>query len=439
MQTAPAEILHMIFHDIDDAMYYVCRSLCWNTYESLPVRRTADPCKTAVAHGYVNVLQWLISQGCKHSEQALLDAAGNSKHPEFLFWVYDQPLMQPYIRAIVGRNLYICFAEQSRIDLIHMHYDMLAQVSAGDLGAVDNIEAVRAMCEHGAVCDLNTMISAAKHGHLQLLQWLHRETRMYSSSVADQAAKSGHLKIIEWIYNSKLFVRNGIADSATESGNVELMQYLAQQGRYPSYNKYRTIVKHAIRTNNLPMLQWIKNRMNMDRMCCVYAAEAGNWEALQWLGTQGFALDRRSVLTIAAKFGHLEIFEMLHAKDVTKADVLLDPDHSETIVNQVIIKHDDCTPFLQYMYSHGYQFTSEHITLAAQHNHLPTIQWLRSHDCDWSARAVAAAWKSELYNLVLWLVSNGCPVTEHLQKIISVHSRIAAILQSRNVKNTECL
>ncbi|GLC45461.1 hypothetical protein PLESTM_001738300 [Pleodorina starrii] len=155
-----------------------------------------------------------------------------------------------------------------------------------------NLAALRFLVEQAGVRptgNLLPVMTAARRGHLTVLQYLHASgLPVDTRSVAEEAARAGHLPLVAWAVEGLGVApadgTDSLLDCAAESGNLELMVWLHVRG-------------WALGPSPIP------NR----------AAERGCEEALEWLVERGcpFPLDGGAYLG-AADNGDLAMLRYLH-------------------------------------------------------------------------------------------------------------------------------
>ncbi|GLC63199.1 hypothetical protein PLESTF_000011000 [Pleodorina starrii] len=156
---------------------------------------------------------------------------------------------------------------------------------------VGNFAALRFLVEQAGVRptgDPFPVTSAARWGHLAVLQYLHASGLLVNTrSVAEAAARAGHLPLVAWaVEGLGVAPADGAAsllDCAAESGNLELMAWLHVRG-------------------------WALGRIAIPN-----GAESGCEEALEWLVERGcpFPLGGSAYLG-ATRNGDLAMLRCLH-------------------------------------------------------------------------------------------------------------------------------
>jgi len=146
----------------------------------------------------------------------------------------------------------------------------------------------------------NTCIEAARHGHLEVLQWLRAqdppcpwgEVERFSGFVtaATAAAKGGHLHVLQWAR----------AQDPPCPWDVKTCSQAATGG-------------------HLHVLQWLRAQdppCDWDIKTCAKAAEGGHFEVLRWLRAQDPPCPWDEwTCSAAARGGHVNVLQWLRAQD----------------------------------------------------------------------------------------------------------------------------
>ena len=159
-------------------------------------------------------------------------------------------------------------------------------------------------------------------------------------------------------------------------GNLELFKYASKIGidRYMGRNR-----QHVLKTNNF--------RVGYDLMV------TNIMEMLKFNNYYKYLL-----ITLAAYFGHLDIFEHLHA---SKYEI---PDNICTIAaagnNLDIIK---------YVRNFDYPWDENTCKVAAEKGHLEIVKYLHNNKCPWNEETCGAAAENDHIDILKYAYSNGCP------------------------------
>ena len=87
-------------------------------------------------------------------------------------------------------------------------------------------QCLRFAVENGADVDASVGRAAARHGQLELLQWLRAEKACpIDETTTRSAAAGGHLALVKWLRGEGCPWNEDTARSAAEAGHFELLRY----------------------------------------------------------------------------------------------------------------------------------------------------------------------------------------------------------------------
>jgi hypothetical protein len=78
---------------------------------------------------------------------------------------------------------------------------------------------------------------AAKYGHLELIQFFHKNGVGCTTYATNYAARNGHLEVIKWLHENRKegFTEKAI-NMAAENGHIEVVKWLSEN-RSEAYNR----------------------------------------------------------------------------------------------------------------------------------------------------------------------------------------------------------
>ena len=226
--------------------------------EWLTTCRPDDRCSTsamdwACGKGHLRIVQWLYqhrTEGC--SDDAMYLAAGNG-HLEVLRFLWEQMGVE----------------EEEKKKKEKEEEEM-------GKGGVDG-------CVH---CSAYVMDNAAAHGHLDVVQWLHRTVPgvRCTTDAIDRAASNGHLGMVQWL-----------AAHRTEGATCDAMNGAAEHG-------------------HLDVVVWLDEN-GVGKGCTSYAmdraAENGHLNVVQWLDRVRKATCTKTAMNAACANGHVGVCDYL--------------------------------------------------------------------------------------------------------------------------------
>ena len=237
--------------------------------------------------------------------------------------------------------------------------------------------------DHGCPWNGRTCASAAKHGALQVLQFLHANRCPWDARTCAWAAMNNHLEVIQFAHARGCPWDANTCNMAAYNGNLEILKW-ARLHECPWDADIPTI---AAFHGHLALLQWAyANKCYWDDDISIAAVINGQMHVIQWLHFEGFTNVRTCV--IAALRGRLEVLQWLHA--------------------------------------HGCPWNAHAFNAAVKKGHLEVVRWMHARGCPWDATTCAWAAASGHLEVLAWLDSKGCPWDA--ETLISVAPRYPDVL-----------
>ncbi|EGZ08378.1 ankyrin repeat-containing protein [Phytophthora sojae] len=217
----------------------------------------------------------------------------------------------------------------------------------------------------------NAVATAAKNGHLTVLQWLfdHHDHVYWGGDEMYCAVAHNHLEVAKFLHERTAPPPDDmfLIDEAARHGDLEMMQWLhSERGDQLTYEGVMRAVDHGL----LDAVKWMRNTfpgsvvlkdVRMDN-----AAANGHLEMVKWLNDQ-HAWCTKQAMNRAAGNGHLEVVKFLHEK-----------------------RSEGCT--------------TDAMDLAAGNGYLEVVKWLyanRNEGC--TAVAMADSVANEHFEVASWL------------------------------------
>ncbi|KAE9013617.1 hypothetical protein PF005_g9499 [Phytophthora fragariae] len=172
-------------------------------------------------------------------------------------------------------------------------------------------------------CTKPAMVLAAENGHLEVVKWLHQvHHECCSSGALRRAANSGDLvELVEWIYanvhmnchhtDPYMYLDTTIAASR---GCLDVLKWTHEH--FPG--SFRSDAMDAAASNgHMDVITWLfeNRREGCTASAAFGAARNGHMDVLKWLYThypKTFVVDFSDVINRAAGNGHLEVVRWLH-------------------------------------------------------------------------------------------------------------------------------
>ncbi len=210
-----------------------------------------------------------------------------------------------------------------------------------------------------------TSRAAARGGHLDVLQWMYAQGYLQLTEELCEDA-CGQLAILRWLRSLDPPCPWGydMWGSAIYGGRPDVLQWLLTHGQPALGTEYesKSVSQAAARAGHLNVLELLRARDLLrywDVQTCEAAAADGRLNVLEWLRAQDppCPWDTKTCAVAAARGGHLSVLQWL---------AVYDP------------------PCL-------WDVRTSH--LAAYHGHLNVVQWLRAQDppCSWDEKTCVYA------------------------------------------------
>jgi hypothetical protein len=250
----------------------------------------------------------------------------------------------------------------------------------------------------------------ARHGYLSLLIWIGRIPPHEGRIVYDLAAQHGHLNMVIWaskqydITTKTSFLPSIAFESAARGGHVHVLEWLYAQGCRP----HTPVYYGAASVGRVDVLEWLVMRdsdFKPKSLICEGAAYGGSITALKWAIAYGCPITSEVVCT-AALAGHVNVLQMIWDPDPDY--------HGRLILPFINAIRGGKLEVLQWLYTrHHADIPSTYLCAsAAQYGQLHILQWLRAIGCAWDVKVIVFAHDNGHYEVAQWARENGCPEYE---------------------------
>jgi len=259
------------------------------------------------------------------------------------------------------------------------------------------------------VCD-----AAAKHGHLQLLQWLHAHRFPCGSSVCTSAASGGHLNVLQWARSKGCKLNRWTFIEAATGGHLDVLLWLKEEG----FKCNPTAAPYAATRGHMHVLQWLAGDMGAHPFgpkVSSNAALSGYWDIVRWLHETGGPWGECTCLGVA-KHGNLEMLQWARSQGC--------PWNEGVCIEAA---HGGHLEVLEWARSNGCPWDERVCTRAASKGHLKVIQWARSNGCPWDDRLCPAAVENGHLDVLEWAMTNGCPQNRLSCREAARHGHLAIL------------
>jgi ankyrin repeat protein len=229
---------------------------------------------------------------------------------------------------------------------------------------VGDFEMVKELyCKAGNELDLDNTIQAfilvAQKGHLQILEYLHREVGINIQNLRAlvAACDNGHLSIVKYLHQNGANIR--LTDDyfliyhASESGNISLVKYLFENGANCEQLTMNYSMRVASKKGYLDLVKYlIENGAKDDtRKALLWAADKGHLSVVRYLYETKISTDLCLALIMASRSGHLEVVKYL----ISVGAIVDDPAVKIAMINGFLV-------IIEFFYNNGIDIMNKELT-----------------------------------------------------------------------------
>lgn len=249
-------------NEYDTALF---RSTCSKLKDLVKIKRSlfnqCDLTCHAAENGYVNMLEWLVSERSQKWHEPYSEGAAGTGRIDVLEWI-----------------------KKNKDKLAYPFSKYMAE-------------------------------SAARNGHLHVLEWMRKEKLSYHDRYQTSAAEGGHLEILKWSRLNDRCCQDTeqlLHVHAALGGHLEVLIWIKKK---KLYWKDRTVTSLAAERGHVHILKWAKDEgCTLGENICDLALEHGHFEATKWLCQQGYTFTERKACTRAASACSVEMMQWLTAR-----------------------------------------------------------------------------------------------------------------------------
>jgi hypothetical protein len=372
--------------------------LLWIVFDGCTLHRSA--CVEAAKRGDVLMLRWLCDAGVELPSSCTAEAAGGG-HLEALKWLHRRAVLW-HVRTAA------CAAGRGHLELLQWAVGRGCPWNASDV-----------------------MREAAMGGHVHVLQWACQHVRAWSTEVCQLAAEQNRTEVVFWAAQHGFPLTGEVARGAALNGNMAVLELLRERKvlckESMTASTMGTVARAAANGGHLHVLGWLRatfqcplegcmleavNGPSPDVLplleylvqcgqslgggCCDAAARRGRLRVLRWLRERGAEWNAQ-VTQLAAGSGHLELLQWARTHGAPWA--------AESVMYSAAASSD--YQMLAWAAGvAGLPLTAAACAGAACFGALPMLQWLREWGCPWDERVVVDSGSEELLR---WALVNGCP------------------------------
>ncbi len=268
------ELMVMIFELAGTAAYYPIVRTCWRWRRLF---RKPMGWFDYIAHtascGEMNIVKWAVNDGVHIDFPDFAPIAAYSGNIEFLEWICATPYVNNYNdpsgKAVGARIL---------------HCVLTGERHRGDKPNIELYDMARSRVN---VLSLDFIVDVARHGNLELLQWLLSTTNLnpkYCSKLIGNIIHSNHLHLLQYLHNIGLYTYDdSFVNTAIIGGAKEVLEWFVSNG----WNLPSHCVIAAIDENQYDIARWLVDKgyaiRNTAYSFAKYACDTNDMELLDWV------------------------------------------------------------------------------------------------------------------------------------------------------------
>ena len=270
---------------------------------------------------------------------------------------------------------------------------------------------------------VQTMAHAAREGHLNIVQYLHKRCIFLNSEhILDEAITGDKIEVCKYLHSKGYVMSDYAMDHAAENGNIEMLEWLHKETR-AGYSFIS--VELAAAKGHLRVIQWLFNNTNVifRPELIDYAAMGGHICIMDWMMQNFNVTYTNQTMMYACLNGHLHFIKWI----VQKNDVIRLAWNRDCLMEAVKGGHVDVIQYLHY--NTELRCGTREMFKAIQHNRLNIVKWvndIREDGCVFEAVECAAAWGS-LSILRYFVDELDVPITETAHERAQIYNRSKVI------------
>lgn len=277
---------------------------------------TSKACWYAARAGQLKSLQWLVKNGCKHTNGWICAYAALNGHFDIVKWAYHNGCKmteKACFYAAQGGHFDIlkwlrkkkcpwdkytcdCAAEHNRFEILKWAYENGCEMDICTLyhaAKCGNLEMVKWIVEKIGCAEKNncadtdnyewtdrTYIFAAGSGNIEIFEWLDKfhgpiKTKSNIESTYHTAASKGHLNILKWLHEKQYQMTELIYIGAIKYGRIDILEWI-----FTVYPMPTELPKQFEEFPNIPV---ISKKLPVWTNMASCAANLGRIKILKWI------------------------------------------------------------------------------------------------------------------------------------------------------------
>ncbi|KAL6055429.1 valine--tRNA ligase [Balamuthia mandrillaris] len=210
------------------------------------------------------------------------------------------------------------------------------------------------------------------------------------------------LELVKWgeangftLFVNPWFVERTACVFAAELGGTDVLEYLLE---HIKKKPTKGMATGAARYGQLATLKWLKEHGSpWSADACTAAARNGHLEALKWLSANDCPWNSEACAS-AARGGHLEVLKWLRQNRCQWS--------VKTCAKAARGGHLEV---LQWARGKGCSWNKKTCAAAAKGGHLKVLQWARGQGCEWDKETFVNAAANGHLHVLQWTDANSCP------------------------------
>ncbi len=267
------------------------------------IRQIADIFSLAAHYGHLNILEFLVYQGCKPIWISALMAAKNGQLDTLKWLKTNNCEFTHYVSAIAS---------------LYGHYDV-----------------IKWLIQIDCISHLASKFAGRK-GYVNILELLKENKCKISSKVGSEAAGNGHINVLEWLRKNNYIINDDINNLAAAFGHLNVLIWLKENG----FKGNNTSCVEAAYDGNLNTIKWlIENGYELDRYQVFEVAISYDFfHIFEWLINNGYEIDKHEICDMALSYQNTIIIEWLaknnykwNEENINSVNDLTENNHKETL------------------------------------------------------------------------------------------------------------
>lgn len=261
-----------------------------------------------------------------------------------------------------------------------------------------------------------------------MLQWALENGCQWSKEALTTAAREGHLSVLQWAmavgvpWNQRVWEK--ICASAAEKKYFHIIKWSKDNG----FDHWSISVDYILDFDNISSFEKFEEIFqSTDNPSCIWeskhirrAASKGKLHTVQWLRSKGCAWDNETCAA-AALWGHLEVLQWLRSQGCP---------WDESVCEYAAIH--GFIHILEWARANGCPWNSRAFLEAASKGQLAVLKWLRLHGCPWDDGVFEQAAEYGHLHILEWANEVGKPLNEDIYLLAAQYGHFHIVKWARD-------